>query len=85
MFSSNFVFPQERIQKKGEGEVENHSEDMSIIQNIEGSEVHEGLNQESTCIEEVTPRRSNRQTRPPTRLRDYVSHKDVSYLRIYLL
>jgi Reverse transcriptase (RNA-dependent DNA polymerase) len=77
MFPSNFVFPQERIQEQDESVVENHSEDMSIIQDNEGSEVHESLNQESTRIEEVALRRSNRQTRPPTRLRDYVSQKVI--------
>jgi hypothetical protein len=60
MFLSNFIFPQERIQEQGEGVVKNYSENMIIIQDNEGSEVHEGLNQESTRIEEVTLRRSNR-------------------------
>jgi hypothetical protein len=74
MFRSSFIFSQEQ----GESIEESHSEDVSIIPSEgdnEGSASNEDQSQGSTHEVEITLRRSNRQTRPPIRLRDYVSHK----------
>jgi hypothetical protein len=67
--------------------VENHSEDMSTIPSEgdnEGSESSEDQSQESTRVEEIALRRSNRQTQTPIKLRDYVYHKVMYHIQEFI-
>jgi hypothetical protein len=74
MLPSSLIFPQEQ----GESIEESHSKNVGVISSEgenESSSSNEDLSQGSTHEEEIILRRSNRQTRPPIKLWDYVSHK----------
>ena len=70
MSPNNFIFPEEINQEQVEGD---HTGETSAIPS--GGENEETESSEETTQEENGLRRSIRQTQPPIKLRDYVSHQ----------